>query len=313
MEDIAFVFPGQGSQYVGMGKKLLENFSFANALIKEAQEAANIPIKKLCLEGPMDELTKTINLQPCIAAIDILCAKILFSEGIKPSAVAGHSLGEYPALWACDCLDLTSCMSLVKERGRIMEKVANKRPGAMAAIIGLERKVLEELIKDISEQTNGILALANHNSKEQIVATGEKHLIEKLCKKVKEKGKRAVPLKVSGAYHSPLMNDAAKEFSEVLEKARFNPPKLAIYSNVTAMPETDPHKIKQLMADQICSPVRWYEIVNNMYKDGIRIFIEVGPKKVLSNLIKKSLDSSDFKVLNFETPDDLLIIKKELS
>ncbi len=313
MSKVAFLFPGQGSQYVGMGSDLLKAYDFASSMFQEAEEVTGIPIKDLCLNGPLNDLTRTMNLQPCLTAVDIICAKALMEEGITPHVVAGHSLGEYPALWACGALDYKNCMKLVRERGRVMEDAANKRPGAMAAIIGLGKDSLQNLIDDVLSQTPGILAMANHNSKEQIVVTGEKNLVEALCAKVKDLGKRAVMLKVSGAYHSPLMKDAANDFSNLLNEMKFKTPSSPFYSNVSGTSETDPHRLVELMSEQMCKPVRWYEIVNNMYRDGVRIFIETGPKKVLANLVKKSIEADDYKVISVESKEQIETVKLEVS
>ncbi len=311
----AFLFPGQGSQYVGMGKDFLQQVPGGRELFDVAEEVTGVPVASLCLEGPMSELTKTRNLQPCLTAVDILCCQAAGDAGIEAHAVAGHSLGEYPALWAAGMLDTRAVFQLVKSRGEFMDGAASLNPGAMAAVIGLERDALERLVDKVRAGHPGVLALANHNSREQIVVTGEKELVGKLCQAVKDAGKRAIPLKVSGAYHSPLMKPAADRFGQVLAGVSFRDGSIPLYSNVTAEPENSGAVMRRLMAEQICSPVRWFEIINNMYRDGVRNFIELGPKKVLTNLAGKCLgpEVKDARFFNVETPGDLDGLKAEMS
>jgi len=301
--NLAFVFPGQGSQYVGMGKTFLETVSDAAHVLSVAEEMTGLPLKKLCAEGPLEELTRVENLQPCLTAVEIICCMAAGDAGLKATAVAGHSLGEYPALWAAGVISLEDTFRLVHARGRLMKEAGDKNPGSMAAVVGLGRKELEELIVPLTKK--GVLVLANHNSPDQIVVTGETDLVGDLCKKARAEGARAIPLKVSGAYHSPLMAEASGRFSEILDKISFFRPEIPIYSNVTARPESDPEKIKDLMKKQICSPVRWYEIVINMDRDGISNFIELGPKKVLGNLIRKCLPGRSVSVFQGEDPEGL--------
>ncbi len=301
--NLAFVFPGQGSQYVGMGKAFWETVPDAAHVFSVAEELTGLPLKKLCIEGPLKELTHVENLQPCLTAVEIVCCIAARNTGLKAAAVAGHSLGEYPALWAAGVISLEDTFKLVHARGRLMKEVGDKNPGAMAAVIGLSRKELEELIAPLTKK--GILVLANHNSPEQIVVTGETDMVGDLCKGAKAKGARAIPLKVSGAYHSPLMEEASRRFSEILGEVSFCKPEIPIYSNVTARPESDPEEIKDLLKKQICSPVRWYEIVINMDRDGISNFIELGPKKVLGNLIRKCLPEGSASIFPGENPENL--------
>jgi [acyl-carrier-protein] S-malonyltransferase len=297
----AFVFPGQGSQYVGMGGEILELYPEGGAILDTAQEVTGIPVRDLMLSGPMEELTRTVNLQPVLTAVDMLCCAALRHKGVEAHAVAGHSLGEYPALWAAGFVSTADVFRLVKARGELMEQAAAANPGAMAAIIGLDRQALQDLVDRVrAEAGGGALSLANHNSREQIVVTGSKELVSELCRAVNEAGKRAVPLKVSGAYHSPLMKQAAEGFKKVLSDVEFSDGRIPLYSNVTAVPELSGERVRQLMSEQICSPVRWYEIVNNMYGDGFRLFVELGPKKVLSGLIKKCLEADDYTIKNVE-------------
>jgi len=304
MSKIAFLFPGQGSQYVGMGKDILEGVPRAKEIFSIAEEITGLPITKLALEGPLEELTRTQNLQPTLCAVDMAICVALEEKGISPDAVSGHSLGEFPALWAAGILSTEDTFKLVKKRGQLMEEAGQKVSGSMAAVIGLSKDELSEIIDDLRKK--GEISLANHNSLEQIVITGEKPLIKEACKLVKEKGARAIPLKVSGPFHSPLMKDAAKEFSSLIDEVEFLPPKVPIYSNVSAKAETDPLKIKELLSKQMVSPVRWYDIVVNMKNDGIDIFIESGPKKVLSNLVKKCLPSdSSIKIFQVEGIEDI--------
>ena len=304
----AFLFPGQGSQYIGMGKEFLEQVPGGRSLFEIAEKVTGVPAARLCLEGPLEELTKTRNLQPCLTAVDILCFMAVREQGLEAHAVAGHSLGEYPALSAAGVLSIETCFDLVKQRGRLMEDAAAANPGGMAAVIGLDREELEELVQNTAAR-DSVLALANHNSRQQIVVTGHRDAVKELCRLVKEKGKRAIPLKVSGAYHSPLMATAAEAFARVLENAKFHRAAIPVYSNVTAEPETEPERFKRLMGQQIRSPVRWFEIINNMYRDGIKNFIELGPKKVLTNLCKNCLDVGDARFFHVETPGDIQKLK----
>ena len=308
--DLAFVFPGQGSQYVGMGKVFLETVPDAAHVFSVAEELTGLPLEKLCTEGPLEELTQVENLQPCLTAVEIICCIAAKNTGLKAAATAGHSLGEYPALWAAGVISLEDTFKLVHARGRLMKEVGDKNPGAMAAVIGLSRKDLEELIAPLAKK--GILVLANHNSPEQIVVTGETEVVDDLCKGAKAKRAKAIPLKVSGAYHSPLMEEASRRFSEILDKVSFCKPEIPIYSNVTARPESDPEEIKDLLKKQICSPVRWYEIVINMDRDGISNFIELGPKKVLGNLIRKCLPEGSASVFQGDDPENLETCLKEI-
>ena len=299
----SFIFPGQGSQYIGMGKDFLAS-SQVERLFSEASDIAGIPVRRLCMEGPQEELVRTSNLQVCITVIDVICGMVVQEAGIEPVAVAGHSLGEYPALWMAGVLEFNDLVKVVKLRGELMETAGDKAPGSMAAIIGFEREELEQLVKPLSEQ--GVLSLANHNSREQIVVTGEKELVRELCSIVKSKGKRAVPLRVSGAFHSVLMSDAAEEFSKMLDSVEFRDARVPVYSNVSAGPETESERIRELMKKQMCAPVRWFEIVNNMYGDGIKLFVETGPGKVLTGLVKKSIVSEDdFQVFQVDSRESL--------
>jgi len=289
----------------------LETVSDAAHVFSVAEELTGLPLKKLCIEGPMEELTQVENLQPCLTAVEIICGIAARNTGLKAAAVAGHSLGEYPALWAAGVISLEDTFKLVHARGRLMKEVGDKNPGAMAAVIGLSRKELEKLIAPLAKK--GILVLANHNSPEQIVVTGETDVVGDLCKEAKAKRARAIPLKVSGAYHSPLMEEASRRFSEILDKVSFCKPKIPIYSNVTARPESDPEEIKDLLKKQICSPVRWYEIVTNMDRDGISNFIELGPKKVLGNLIRKCLPEGSASVFQGEDLENLKACLREIT
>ncbi len=297
---LVFLFPGQGSQYVGMGKRALEASKRAQEVFHCAEEVTGLPLTQLCLEGPLSELTRTYYLQPALTAVNLAIYEALKEKGIVPEIVAGHSLGEYSALYAAGVVSLEDVFRLVLKRGELMEQAAEKSPGAMYAIIGLSHTILEEIVKLASEK--GVAALANHNSPEQIVITGEEEPTELAARIAKERGARVVRLKVSGAYHSPLMREAAREFSSFLEFVSFNTPKKTIFFNVSASSANQPDEIKDLIAKQIESPVRWVEEIENIYQTGGRIFLEVGPKNVLTNLAKKILKGKSGYFVSVEDP-----------
>jgi len=305
---IAFLFPGQGSQYVGMGSELARAFPEAQKVFELVDEVCQKPISKLCFNGPMDELTLTANLQPAVTAVSLACLVALNRSGIKPDVSAGHSLGEYAALVASGVLSGPDALALVNKRGELMHRESLEHPGTMAAVIGLSIGEVEQMVADVRE--NEVLGVANHNTAEQIVITGEKSSVSRAMAMAKEKGGKAIPLKVSGAWHCSLMDKAVGDFREFLEGFTFSEPKTAILFNATAGEEKNPSKIKDIMSRQLISPVRWYDIIQKMIENGTNVFVEVGPKTVLSGLMKKIIPShveaSVYSVQDMKTLDLLI-------
>lgn len=282
---VAFLFPGQGSQFVGMGLGFFDQFPEAKRLFEQADEICQKPISRLCFEGPMPELTLTQNLQPAITAVNLACLLALEKSGMSPTVSAGHSLGEYAALVSADVVSAFDALRLVQKRGELMHREALKHPGSMAAIIGMDIDDVIEIVTRARE--NDTLAVANYNSTQQTVITGEEGPISRAVRLVKEGGGKAIPLKVSGAWHSGLMQDAVSDFRSFLEEIPFSKPQSTILFNTTAQNETDPENIKDIMARQLISPVKWYHIILQMLEDGVETFVEVGPKNVLTGLLKK--------------------------
>ena len=303
---IAFLFPGQGSQYIGMGKDIWEKSQKVKEIFTLASDICNIDLVKLCFEGPIEELTKTINLQPALTSVEISIFSCLLEKNILPEAVAGHSLGEYPALYAAGVLSLEDTFKAVKERAHLMEEAAKKHPGSMLAIVKLDLETVKNILIEYKEAE-----LANYNSPQQIVISGNPEILTKISQRIKDLGGRGIPLKVSGAWHSSFIKEAQERFKEFLENISFKTPKIKIYFNVTAKTETDPEKIKEIMWKQLCSPVLWCEEIKNIYKDGIDTFVEVGPKQVLAGLLKYILPKDSYKVFTVENISDIQKLSKD--
>ncbi len=300
----AFLFPGQGSQFIGMGKDMAEHFSEAKEVFNQVDDVCNKPMSKLCFEGPLEELTLTVNLQPAITAVNLACLSVLRKSGIQPMVSAGHSLGEYSALTAAESLSDYDALKLVKKRGELMHREALSNPGTMAAILGMSVEDVEEIVAKAGD--SGVLAVANHNTAEQIVITGEQGPLSKAVEMVKKNGGKAIPLKVSGAWHCLLMEKAVEDFRQFMKDIPFSPPQTMILFNTTAKSETGPQEIKELMAKQLISPVKWYDIILNMVSSGVDTFMEVGPKKVLTGLVKKILPrDTEAKIYNIEDAQSL--------
>lgn len=278
----AYIFPGQGSQTVGMGRDLFDNFEQARTVFKQADEGLKFPLSKLCFEGPEEELRQTINAQPALLTVSIACLKCAGKELPPPSFLAGHSLGEYTALAVANVLDFATVVYLARERGRLMHEAGRVRPGSMAAILGLDENSLSE----VCHATN--TSIANFNCPGQLVISGAKENIDKAMELAKAKGaSRCVPLAVSGAFHSPLMQPAADGLSKIISKLKFNDPAIPIIANATAKSMTTADHVKTELLTQLCSPVQWQRSIEFMINNGVSNFIEIGAGKVLSGLIKR--------------------------
>ena len=278
-----YVFPGQGAQFVGMGKDLYDNNAEAKAMFEKANEILGFRITDLMFAGTPEDLVQTNVTQPAIFLHSVILAHTL-GESFKPDMVAGHSLGEFSALVANKTLTFEDGLRLVAKRANAMQKACEKEPSTMAAILGLDDKIVEEVCDSIDE----VVVPANYNSPGQLVISGSIKGIEIACEKMKAAGaKRALPLKVGGAFHSPLMEPARIELAEAINNTTFSTPICPVYQNVNAKPVTNPDEIKQNLIAQLTSPVRWTQIAENMIADGGTTFVEVGPGNVLQGLIKK--------------------------
>lgn len=279
----AFVFPGQGAQFVGMGKDLYDNNPMAHDMFEKANDILGFRITDLMFAGTDEDLRQTKVTQPAIFLHSVILAKCLGDE-FKPDMVAGHSLGEFSALVAAGALTFEDGLRLVSARAQAMQKACEKTPSTMAAVLALPDNVVEE----ICDSVDGVVVCANYNCPGQIVISGEEPAIDAACEKALAAGaKRALKLKVGGAFHSPCMEPARAELAEAIEKTKVSAPVCPVYQNVDAKPHTDPAEIKANLVAQLTAPVRWTQSVQNMVADGATEFVELGPGKVLQGLVGK--------------------------
>jgi len=307
MSKIAFIFPGQGSQYVGMGKEVFQNFPLARQTFEEADDALGHTLSKLCFDGPESELKLTFNTQPAILTVSAAILKVLFAEtGISPSCLAGHSLGEYTSLFAAGALPVPDGVRITRLRGKLMQEAVPVGEGSMAAIIGLPKGEVEKICAEAA--SGQVVSPANYNSPEQIVISGHKEAVERASTMALERGVRVVALPVSAPFHCSLMKPAAEKLGEELKKISFSEIKIPVISNAEADPYPSKEEIRRLLTTQVDHPVRWEESMNRLIQDGIETFIEVGPGRVLSGLMKRI--NRGVKTLNVEDVNGLKNLEK---
>ncbi|MEN8190415.1 MAG: ACP S-malonyltransferase [Thermodesulfobacteriota bacterium] len=303
----AVLFPGQGSQFVGMGREFIESDSDCASVMEMAESVCDFPLRQICMEGPMEELTRAVHLQPSITVTNLICFKALEKAWANRSPIsyfAGHSLGEYSAMCGAGVISVEDTIRLVSRRGALMEREGQKNPGAMRAVLGLTIEQVEELIGGYDGE--GDITAANHNTELQIVISGHAAALDVVGAAAEELGARVIPLAVSVANHSPLVADAVPDFAAFMADIDFSAPQTPLLFNVTAAEEKDSQKIKEIMASQIASRVRWYESISKMIDDGVDTFIEVGPKTVLKGMIRKIAPKGyDYQALQFDTPEGL--------
>lgn len=307
---IAFIFSGQGSQYIGMGKELYDNVPSCKKIYDEANEVLGFDLKELIFNGDKEDLNITENTQPAILTTSIAILQAIKDKGINPDIVAGLSLGEYSALVASEALEFETAVSLVKKRGRFMQEAVPQGVGSMIAVIGLDENKIKEVLKIASEK--GIVEIANYNTNSQIVIGGKREAVEFASKLLKEYGaRRVIPLKVSGPFHTSLLNEASIRLKNEFENIHFNDPKIKIITNVTADFIENGNEIKDLLINQVKSSVRWSETIEKMLDEGIDTFIEIGPLKTLSSFVREISKErkATVKIFNVE---DLKSLNKTL-
>ncbi|MDR1397933.1 MAG: ACP S-malonyltransferase [Desulfarculales bacterium] len=308
MKRVALLFPGQGSQYVGMGESLLAAGAEGKALLQLAERQSGLPLHRLCRQGPLEELTETVNLQPALTLVSLAAWQALQKAGVIPYATAGHSLGEYAALAACGCLSVEKVLELVSLRGRIMHEQALANPGTMAAVMGLSAGEVKALCAQVEE----VVQPANYNTPQQTVITGTWEGVAAAGRLIKERKGKIVPLKVSGPWHSPLMRGAEEKMAAVIDKLEFAPPHCLQAPNAGGRLSADPLFIKEELKKQITSPVHWLQTIENMLNEGVEIFIEAGPKNILSGMVKKIVPEGRAEIYNVEDTDTLQVAMRGL-
>lgn len=300
MSKIAFVFPGQGTQFVGMGKDIYENSEIARKEFDNIFETLSFDLKEAMFNGPEDLLKKTKYTQPAIVAMSLVLEKLVREKGIKPEFVAGHSVGEYAAMGSAGFLTISEAVKLTSFRGEVMNEIAESVNGGMAAIIGMDSDTIIEVLKEV----DGVVEAVNFNEPKQTVIAGEKNAIEKACELLKERGaRRAMPLAVSGPFHSSLMKPAGEKLREEAEKFNFKDAEVKLVANTTAEFLTKPEEIKNEIYSQSFGPVKWVDTIKKLKENGVDTIYEIGPGKVLAGLIKKI--DKEINVINVNSIEDI--------
>lgn len=309
MNKLAFIFPGQGSQTVGMGRALFDRFFVARETIEDASEVLGYDLKSIIFSGPPHRLNMTENTQPALLAVSVAALRVIEQTfDLKPSFLAGHSLGEYTALVAAGALEFEQALKIVHLRGKFMQESVPEGNGKMCAVLGLDLKMLKQVCSDVSSDS-AVVVPANINSREQVVLSGDAIAVERAAEIALDIGaKRIIELPVSVPSHSPLMKPAAERLAKELKKAEIGELSLPVVTNVEARPLTDRTKVKRLLVRQLTSPVRWLDIINTMRESGVDTTIEIGSGKVLSGLVRRI--DRDIKTLKFGVPEDLDALKE---
>jgi malonyl CoA-acyl carrier protein transacylase len=284
---VAFIFPGQGGQFVGQGQSWAQADPAIMDLFKNADRVSDRPISELCWSGPAEQLSRTVNLQPAVLTVSLAALRLMRGRGLKPAFVAGHSLGEFGALAAAEVLSEDKALELVAARAVLMDETAQKNPGAMLAVIGLSPEEVEGICE--LARNEGPVVPANFNSPDQIVISGAGRAVAAAAKYVKLKNGRGIPLPVTGAFHSELMAAAGEKFADFLEKTAFQKPVCPVLPNATGLPTEDPEEIKARLIRQIVSPVRWTRTVESLLAAGVTEFVEAWPKSYMGALVKKCI------------------------